>query len=62
MLKKILKLIKKIIVAGLAMYAYNVLATPINATIPINVITLFLVSILGIPCLAGLVFLMLMFY
>ena len=39
MLKKIFRLVKKIVVAGLAIYAYNVLATPINATIPINFIS-----------------------
>ena len=59
MLKKIFRLVKKIVVA---IYAYNVLATPINATIPINFITLLSVAILGMPCLAGLIILMLIFY
>ena len=62
MLKKIFRLVKKIVFAGLAIYAYNVLATPINATIPINFITLLSVAILGMPCLAGLIILMLIFY
>lgn len=62
MLKKIFKLVKKIVVSGLVIYAYNVLATSINATIPINFITLFTVAILGMPCLAGFIILMLIFY
>lgn len=62
MLKKVVRVMKKIVVSGLIIYAYNVLVTPINATIPFNFITLLLVSLFGIPSLVGLVLLMLLFY
>lgn len=62
MLKKIFKLVKKIVVAGLIIYAYNVLAVSINATIPINFVTLSLVTFLGIPSLVGLIVMMFVFF
>jgi hypothetical protein len=55
MFKKIFLVIKKIILAVLLIYAYNRLALPLNVTIPLNVITIFLVSICGIPSILMLI-------
>lgn len=55
MLKKIFIVIKKIIMAVLFIYAYNKLALPLNVVIPMNVITVCLVAICGIPSILMLV-------
>lgn len=49
MFKKIFNIIKKIIVAVLFIYGYNKLALPLNVIIPINVITVLMVALCGIP-------------
>lgn len=55
MLKKAFNIIKKIIMAVLFIYAYNKLALPLNVIIPMNVITVCLVAICGIPSILMLV-------
>jgi hypothetical protein len=55
MLKKIINIIKKIIMAVLLIYAYNKLALPLNVIIPMNIITVFLVALCGIPSILMLV-------
>lgn len=57
MLKKIYSLIKKIIVGAFILYSYNLLAVSFNLMIPINFITIGLVSFLGLPALLALVLL-----
>ena len=49
MLKKVLNLIKKFILAVLLIYAYNKIALPLNLFIPMNVFTILLVTFCGIP-------------
>ena len=55
MLKKIFKLIKKIIMATILIFAYNKVSCSLNTTIPLNCITIFLVTIMGIPAIFFLV-------
>ena len=55
MLKKIYDIVKKIIVAVLLIYAYNKLALPLNVVIPMNIITVCLVALCGIPSILMLV-------
>ena len=55
MLKKIFNIIKKIIVAVLFIYGYNKLALPLNVIIPINVITVLMVALCGIPSILMLI-------
>ena len=55
MIKKIFKVLKKVIMAAVLLYAYNKFAVSLNATIPINYITISLVTFLGIPAIVGLV-------
>lgn len=54
MLKKLLKIVKKVLMAAILLYAYNKIAVSINAIIPINAFTIMLVSILGIPVIISL--------
>lgn len=55
MLKKIFGVIKRVVMAVLFIYAYNKFALPLNVIIPINVITVLLVSLCGIPSILMLV-------
>ena len=56
MIKKIFKIIRRIIVSALLLYGYNVIALPIDVTIPINLVNISLLTILGIPTLFALIF------
>lgn len=55
MLKKIGTVLKKVIIAFIMLYGFNVLVSSLNLYIPINVITVTVVSFLGIPGIASLV-------
>ena len=55
MLKKVFDVVKRIIMAVLFIYTYNKLALPLNIIIPINVVTVFLVALCGIPSILTLV-------
>lgn len=55
MIKKIMKIVKKLILAVLLIYAYNKLALPLNLIIPLNILTIFLVAICGIPSILMLI-------
>ena len=55
MIKKLFVLIKKFIVAVLLIYAYNKIALPSSLFIPMNIITILLVTFCGIPSIIMLV-------
>lgn len=54
-MKIIIKLVKRVILCAFFLYGYNLIAVNFNMIIPINIYTLGLVSILGIPSILGLV-------
>ncbi len=62
MIKKLFNVIKRIVFAAILIYGYNVIASPINLQIPINVFTLLLVSVLGFPSLVGLFIIVVVFF
>lgn len=49
MFKKMFELIKKFIVAVLLIYAYNKISMPLDIFIPMNIFTILLVTICGLP-------------
>ncbi|MDD2469908.1 MAG: pro-sigmaK processing inhibitor BofA family protein [Bacilli bacterium] len=51
MIKIIISIIKRLIFGGFILYSYNLLASPLNLLIPINLFTLGLISIFGISAL-----------
>ena len=51
MLKIIFKIIKRIIISSFLLYAYNLIVQPVGLIIPINVITVGVIAILGVPAL-----------
>lgn len=55
MLKKIYKVIKKIIMATILIFAYNKISFSLNTTIPLNFITILFVTTFGIPAIFFLV-------
>ena len=62
MIKKILKVVKKIIMAVLIIYTYNMIALPLNVPIPINVLTILIVTVLGLPSMLVLIIFSLLFF
>lgn len=53
MIKNVLFLIRRFIFGILFIYAFNTIVFPINAVIPINFITILIVSIFGLPGVVG---------
>ena len=51
MLKKIFLFLKRIIMSVLLIYCYNRFAFPLDIIIPINIITVGIVTLCGIPAL-----------
>lgn len=55
MLTKFFKIIKKIVFAALLIYSFDVFAVSLNLSIPINFVTILIVSLFEIPALMCLV-------
>ena len=55
MAKKIIKLVKKLCIAFVMLYGLNLILTSVDIFFPINIISLSLVTLLGIPGLLSLV-------
>ena len=51
-----MKYIKRIILSFILLYTYNLLAVNINMVIPLNLITILVITFLGIPGFISLVF------
>lgn len=62
MLKNMLKLLKRIIIYSFLLYGYNIIIEPLNLYIPINFITVGALSILGVPALFCLIFILIFIY
>lgn len=61
MLSKITKIGKKILMGFFMLYGYNILV-PAEALIPINIITIIITSVLGLPGLITLIIIRLLIY
>ena len=55
MLKKIFNTIKKIVLSSFLLYGYNLIAVSFGIIIPINMITVGILTILGYPSLFSLI-------
>ena len=62
MLKKLFNLIKRIVISAFVLYGYNLLVTPINLIIPINIITVTLLTIFGLPALFSLIIILIVVF
>ena len=61
MIKRIIKYIKKLIMSFFMLYGYN-LIVPARAIIPINIITVLLLTIFSVPALIILIIVKLLIY
>ena len=61
MFRKRYNIIKKFVLAVLFIYAYNKLALPLDVFIPMNIFTIILVAICGVPSILMLVLYSLIF-
>lgn len=57
-MKKIWDLVKKIILSFVILYGFNTIGSNFNLIIPINIITVSLITLLGFPALLSLVLLL----
>ncbi len=62
MIKKIIRTLRKTIIAGFMLYAYNVIAAPLNLFIPINVYTILITTIFGVIAIPFLLLLVLIIF
>lgn len=58
MKNKIFNLFKRIILSFIILYGFNTIGSNFNIIIPMNVITISIVTILGLPALFSLAFLL----
>lgn len=61
MLNKLTQILKKLVIGFLMLYGYN-LIVPVAAMIPINIITVILLTIFGIPALIFLIIIRVLVY
>lgn len=47
-MNKILKVVKKIVLSGFTLFAFNLMISPLNFLIPINTFTIVFTSVFGI--------------
>lgn len=62
MFKKIFKIIRRIVFTVLLLYGYNLIMAPLDMMIPINIITVSLITILGSSALLGLIVILLVLF
>lgn len=62
MVKKIIQIVKKIVFSSFLLYGYNILVEPLGLIIPINVITVGILSIFGIPALFSFILIYVMIF
>ena len=61
-MNNIKKYLKRLILTFFLMYGYNNLVMPINMIIPINIYTILIVFIFGLPSLLALIVIKIMFF
>ena len=62
MLKVIIKILKRIIISSFLLYGYNLIVQPLGLSIPINIITVGVLTILGVPALLALISIVVLIY
>jgi len=62
MLKKIYILLKKVVISAFLLYGYNLIASPLNLIIPINIVTVTLLTVFGFPALFSLIVVFIIFF
>lgn len=60
--KKIYEVIKRIIFSIFLLYSFNLVMSPLEVIVPINIITVAAITILGFPALLSLLVILLFIY
>ena len=55
MKKRVFELFKRVLFSFIVLYSFNTIGTNFNTIIPINIITISLITVLGLPALFSLV-------
>ena len=55
-MKKILGIIKKVLLSYVVLYGYNLIAVNFHLVLPINIFTISIITVLGLPSLLALIF------
>ena len=58
MKNKILNILKKVILSFIILYSFNTIGSSFNIIIPINIMTIGIITFLGLPALFSLTFLL----
>lgn len=62
MIKKVIQIVKKIVFSSFLLYGYNILVEPLGLIIPINIITVGVLSLFGIPALFSFILIYVMIF
>jgi len=61
-LKIVLNLAKKIVISAFALYGFNLIVSPLNIIIPINIITVGILTVLGLPAIFTLIIIQILIF
>lgn len=59
---KIFEIVKKIVLSGFTLFVFNIMASPLNFSIPINIITILFIAVFGILALPFFSILLIFFF
>lgn len=62
MLKKIFNLFKRIVISAFVLYGYNLIAAPTNLIIPINIYTIGILTLFGLPAIFYLIIVLVLIF
>ena len=55
-MKKIMEIVKRVVLSFIVLYGYNLIAVNFNLVLPINIFTIGIITVLGLPSLLALIF------
>lgn len=61
-MKYVISILKRIIFGFFVLYSFNIISSNFNLVIPINIVTVSIVSLLGFPALFALVLFLILVY
>lgn len=61
-MKYVISILKRIIFGFFVLYSFNIISSNFNLVIPINIVTVLIVSFLGFPALFALVLFLILVY
>ena len=61
-MKYVISILKRVIFGFFVLYSFNIISSNFNLVIPINVVTVTIVSLLGFPALFALVLFLILVY